>query len=110
MLVQVAYLRLLHLENRLFGILLVALAGVFFATGGLFMQFAGPDASIWVAAFVGLLVGGIIVVPVALVRLGGLGAMTSQHRWMLIARGLISFAQISTLRKRLLDTLLITVA
>ncbi|MDP5218117.1 DMT family transporter [Ruegeria sp. 2205SS24-7] len=85
------------MDKRLLGIGLVALGSAFFASSGLFVQFTRQDASSWVAVFVALLTGGLVVVPFALLRLGVRDAVRTEHPGLLTARGLVSFLQMSTL-------------
>lgn len=85
------------MDKRLLGIGLVALGSALFASSGLFVQFTRQDASSWVAVFIALLTGGLIVVPLALSQLGLRDAIRSKHPGMLVARGFVSFLQMSTL-------------
>lgn len=85
------------METRLFGIILIASGSACFALAGLFIQFVNKDTTSWVALFAGLAVGGIVVLPVAILRRGWVGALASEHRGTLIARGLVSFAQVGAL-------------
>jgi drug/metabolite transporter (DMT)-like permease len=85
------------MNNWLLGIVLVALGSAFFSIAGLFVQFTEGKASSWVALFVGLSIGAVIVVPVALTRLGWRRVVAPEHRWKLIVRGLVSCAQVGAL-------------
>ncbi|MEM7216680.1 MAG: DMT family transporter, partial [Pseudomonadota bacterium] len=85
------------MDNRIIGALLIVIASAFFATAGLFVQFAEPETTSWVALFVGMTVGGAVILPLALARCGWSEVMKSRNRWLLISRGLISFAQVGTL-------------
>jgi len=84
-------------ERSLSGIALVVLASACFAASGLFVQFAGRDASSWVTVFATLAVGGTVVLPVAFLRLGGLSGIATPHPWLQLARGIVSVLAIGSL-------------
>jgi len=84
-------------ERSLSGVALVVLASACFAASGLFVQFAGRDASSWVTVFATLAVGGTLVLPVAFLRLGGLSGIATPHPWLQLARGIVSVLAIGSL-------------
>jgi drug/metabolite transporter (DMT)-like permease len=84
-------------ERSVSGIVLVVLASACFASAGLFVQFAGSDASSWVTVFASLAVGGTVVLPLAFLRLGGLSGIATPHPWLQIARGIVSVLAIGAL-------------
>jgi drug/metabolite transporter (DMT)-like permease len=84
-------------ERSLSGIALVVLASACFASAGLFVQFAGREASSWVTVFASLAVGGAVVLPAAILRLGGLSGIATPHPWLQIARGIVSVLGIGAL-------------
>ncbi|XWN32897.1 MAG: DMT family transporter [Devosia sp.] len=78
------------------GIALVVLASAFFASAGLFVQFASPLASSWVALFAGLAIGAVAVLPYAIIR-RGLSGLKTDRPFTYLARGLVSVGQVGTL-------------
>ena len=83
-------------ERTQLGAALVIVASLCFAASGVFVKFASPHASSWMALFASFLIGGLVFIPYALYR-SGRALFATRNLPLLVMRGTIAVLQVGAL-------------